>query len=51
MRIKICGITKPEQGKAIAELGATTLGFICVERSPRYVTPQKNCHNYGAYTC
>ena len=41
MRIKICGITKPEQGKAIAELGATTLGFICVERSPRYVTPQQ----------
>ncbi len=41
MRIKICGITKPEQGKAIAALGATTLGFICVERSPRYVTPQQ----------
>ena len=40
MRIKICGITKPEQGKAIAELGATTLGFICVERSPRYITPK-----------
>ena len=41
MRIKICGITKPEQGKAIADLGATTLGFICVKRSPRYVTPQQ----------
>ena len=41
MRIKICGITKPEQGKAIANLGATTLGFICVVRSPRYVTPQQ----------
>ncbi len=41
MRIKICGITKPEQGKAIAALGATTLGFICVDRSPRYVTPQQ----------
>lgn len=41
MRIKICGITKPEQGKAIANLGATTLGFICVSRSPRYVTPQQ----------
>ena len=41
MRIKICGITKPEQGKAIATLGATTLGFICVKRSPRYVTPQQ----------
>jgi len=39
MRIKICGITKPEQGKAIARLGATALGFICVPSSPRYVTP------------
>jgi phosphoribosylanthranilate isomerase len=37
MRIKICGITKPEQGKAIASFGATALGFICVPTSPRYV--------------
>ena len=41
MRIKICGITKPQQGKAIAHLGATALGFICVPASPRYVTPEK----------
>ncbi|MDV2991303.1 MAG: N-(5'-phosphoribosyl)anthranilate isomerase [Chroococcidiopsis sp. SAG 2025] len=39
MRIKICGITKPEQGKAIASLGATALGFICVPNTPRYVNP------------
>ena len=39
MRVKICGITKPEQGQAIAQLGATALGFICVPASPRYVTP------------
>ena len=39
MRVKICGITKPEQGQAIAQLGATALGFICVEASPRYVSP------------
>ncbi len=38
MRIKICGITKPEQGVAIARLGATALGFICVPASGRYVT-------------
>lgn len=38
MRVKICGITKPEQGVAIARLGATALGFICVPTSPRYVT-------------
>ncbi len=37
MRIKICGITQPQQGKAIADLGATALGFICVNTSPRYV--------------
>ncbi|MGC9503559.1 phosphoribosylanthranilate isomerase [Baaleninema sp.] len=37
MRVKICGITQPEQGAAIAELGATALGFICVSASPRYV--------------
>lgn len=41
MRVKICGITKPEQGQAIAQLGATALGFICVAASPRYVTPKQ----------
>ena len=39
MRVKICGITQPIQGKTIASLGATALGFICVPSSPRYVTP------------
>jgi phosphoribosylanthranilate isomerase len=38
-QIKICGITKPDQGRAIANLGATALGFICVPQSPRYVSP------------
>jgi phosphoribosylanthranilate isomerase len=38
-KVKICGITKPEQGRAIANLGATALGFICVTQSPRYVSP------------
>jgi len=41
MRIKICGITKPDQGKAIAQLGATALGFICVPQSPRYIAPEQ----------
>ena len=41
MRVKICGITKPIQGKTIASLGATALGFICVRASPRYVTPEQ----------
>ncbi|MBV6626954.1 MAG: phosphoribosylanthranilate isomerase [Rivularia sp. (in: Bacteria)] len=41
MRVKICGITQPQQGKTIASLGATALGFICVPSSPRYVTPKQ----------
>ncbi len=41
MRVKICGITQPIQGKTIASLGATALGFICVPSSPRYVTPEQ----------
>lgn len=41
MRVKICGITQPQQGQIIAHLGATALGFICVPQSPRYVTPQQ----------
>lgn len=39
MRVKICGIKQPDQALAIARLGATDLGFICVAQSPRYVTP------------
>lgn len=41
MRVKICGITKEEQGRAIAELGATAIGFICVPASARYVAPER----------
>jgi len=41
MRVKICGITNLEQGRAIAQLGATDLGFICVPKSPRYLSPEK----------
>jgi len=37
MRVKICGVTRPDQGCEIARLGATALGFICVSESPRYV--------------
>lgn len=41
MRVKICGITQPDQAASIAQLGATALGFMCVRQSPRYVTPQQ----------
>ena len=40
LQVKICGITTVEQGEAIASLGATALGYICVEKSPRYITPE-----------
>ena len=39
LRVKICGITNLEQGRAIANLGATALGFILVPSSPRYISP------------
>ena len=38
LRVKICGITSLEQGAAIAALGAHSIGFICVQKSPRYIT-------------
>ncbi len=41
IRIKICGITLPEQAVAIAQLGISTLGFICVKPSPRYIEPSR----------
>ncbi len=41
MRVKICGITQVKQAQEIATLGASSLGFICVEKSPRYITPNK----------
>lgn len=39
MRIKICGLTRLDQAAAIADLGATDIGFICVKKSPRYIAP------------
>lgn len=41
MRVKICGITQIAQGKAIVELGADSIGFICVQQSPRYIAPDR----------
>lgn len=39
-KIKICGITKLEDGLVAVEAGADLLGFIFYEPSPRYVTPE-----------
>lgn len=38
--VKICGITRHEDATAAAEAGAAFLGFIFVERSPRFIAPE-----------
>jgi phosphoribosylanthranilate isomerase len=40
-RIKICGLTQPDQAYAIAQMGVHALGFIGVPSSPRFVTPSQ----------
>lgn len=37
MRIKVCGMTLPEQVNALAEMGADLAGFIFYPKSPRFV--------------
>ncbi|NJL47823.1 MAG: phosphoribosylanthranilate isomerase [Leptolyngbyaceae cyanobacterium SM2_5_2] len=41
MQVKICGITQADQALAIAQLGATHLGFICVPQSPRFLPVER----------
>ncbi|ALP54041.1 N-(5'-phosphoribosyl)anthranilate isomerase [Candidatus Tenderia electrophaga] len=38
-RIKICGITRPEDGRAAARLGADAIGLVFYANSPRALTP------------
>jgi phosphoribosylanthranilate isomerase len=40
-RIKICGITRPEHGRAAAELGADAIGLVFWRPSVRAVSPQR----------
>jgi phosphoribosylanthranilate isomerase len=37
MRIKVCGMTLPEQAGALEEIGATLAGFIFYPHSPRFM--------------
>ena len=47
-RSKICGITRPEDGLAVASQGADAIGLVFYPPSPRYVTAEQACRVIAA---
>lgn len=41
IRIKVCGITNLEDARLAVDAGADALGFIFVENTPRFLTPEQ----------
>ncbi len=39
MRVKVCGVTRPQDARLAAKLGAWAVGMIFVPNTPRYLTP------------
>jgi phosphoribosylanthranilate isomerase len=48
VRVKICGITRPEDAKWAAELGADAIGIVFCEQSPRVVSVAQALRIMGA---
>lgn len=40
-RIKVCGITNPDDALAAIDAGADAIGFVFVENTPRYIQPKR----------
>lgn len=44
IRVKICGLTRPEDVSAVADAGAAYAGFVFFPKSPRNVTIEQARH-------
>ena len=41
VRVKICGLTRPDEALAVCEAGADAVGFVFAEKSPRLVSKEE----------